>query len=908
MARNPFSDLPGSDRPTLILIDASSYVYRAYHAVPHLSTKQGIPTNAVHGFTNMVLKALREAAPTHLALVFDAPGETFRSEIDANYKANRPAAPGDLVPQFGLVREVVRALNLPLVEERGVEADDVIATLGSRALAEGFRVVVVTGDKDFMQLVGSDLVLFDSMRDRWTVAKDVEERLGVRPDQVVDLMALCGDEIDNVPGVPGIGPKTAAQLIAQFGSLEGLLAHVGEVARPKLREALEGRVESIRRARRLVELKRDVPLAVTFDSLRLTPPDPKPLRELFERLEFTRLLRDLPVEPSGASQVLASNRDGPSAALSSPRMLSGAAEVADAVAFLRANAPVGLHASLGFSAPPSPNPLGLALAAGMEGGIRAFYLPLEAEGTREALATWARPVVELLEDARVAKVGFGLKRVWTSLRSVGVPTSGLEFDAELACYLLDPGRRAYLLPDVARSRLALELPAIEGRGTRAGPGEIPAIAAFAAAAAAEAALRLTPGLRSDLESEKLATLFDELEMPLLPVLAEMEWAGVRVDLAALADLGSEVERTLESLTSRLYELAGHPFNVASNRQLAQVLFEELKLPVIRRTKTGPSTDQDVLEKLADKHPLPQTVLEIRTLAKLKSTYLDALPQLVDRRDQRIHTTFNQATAATGRLSSSDPNLQNIPTRSELGQRIRKAFIAEPGFVLISADYSQIELRVLAHVSADSALAAAFAGDQDVHTQTAAEVFGVPLDGVTAEMRRAAKAINYGIAYGQSAFGLSQRLELPGAEAQAIIDRYFQRFRGVRRWLDETITSARKEGSVSTLFGRRRLLPDILSRNAAVRQASERMAVNTPIQGTAADLIKRAMLEVGRRLHGGRLRARLLLQVHDELVFEALEAEAEQVQRLATEAMEGAGSLSVPLKVVVAVGPSWADVH
>jgi len=906
MAQAPFSEMHGSDRPTLILIDASSYVYRAYHALPHLSTKQGLPTNAVHGFTNMVLKTLREAAPTHLAMVFDAHGETFRSSIDPNYKATRSAAPEDLVPQFGLVREMVRALNLPLLEEQGVEADDVIATLGRQAIEQGFRVVVVTGDKDFMQLVGPNLVLFDSMRDRWTDAKEVEERLGVRPDQVVDLMALTGDQVDNVPGVPGVGPKTAAQLIQQFGTLENLLSHLPEVAKPKLRQALEEGRETVRRARQLVALKMDVPLPITLNSLLLKPPDAGPLRILFERLEFTRLLRDLPLGAQDRTDPAASSSVAPQASFSAPSILTNAAEAVEAAAFLSAHAPVAVQVALGASEPLGNRALGMALAGGSGTGVRSFYLPLEMQAKTPA---WAQPLADLLGDAGVAKVGFGLKRGWTALRPLGVAMAGLQFDAELACYLLDPGRREHLLSDVVRSRLSLELPAVDAKsGKKAGPAELPAVTAPAATAAAEASLRLVQVLREELVAEKLADLFDDLEMPLVPLLAEMEWAGVRVDLQALSDFRSEVAATLEGLTSRLYELAGHPFNVASNRQLAQVLFEELNLPVIRRTKTGPSTDQDVLEKLAEKHPLPTTVLEIRSLSKLKSTYLDALPELVDPRDGRIHTTFNQATAATGRLSSSDPNLQNIPTRTELGQRIRRAFVAENGFVLVSADYSQIELRVLAHVSGDPALAAAFAGEQDVHTQTAAEVFGVTLPNVTAEMRRAAKAINYGIAYGQSAFGLSQRLELPAAEAQAIIDRYFKRFVGVRRWLDDTIAKARAEGSVTTPFGRRRLLPDILSRNAAVRQASERMAVNTPIQGGAADLIKRAMLEVGRRLHAGGLRARLLLQVHDELVFEAPVAEAEPVQELAREAMESAGKLSVPLRVVVAVGHSWAEVH
>ena len=586
-----------------------------------------------------------------------------------------------------------------------------------------------------------------------------------------------------------------------------------------------------------------------------------------------------------------------------PEICSSPAQLAEAVRFLRAQPQVAVHVEVSGEGPIPDRVQGVSLAGG-EKQPRTFYVAY-AQG-------FPPPIQELLQDPAVVKVGFGLKRAWTALKRVGVELPRLAFDAELACYLLDAGRK-HLLEDVSRERLGQVPPALSAAPPLA-PKEAQLtfietdFLAPAGCARAEAALRLAPLLAQSLREQELQQLFHELEMPLLPVLAEMEWTGVRIDAAVLQRISAEVTAQIDGLVRRIYELAGHEFNVASNKQLAQVLFEELGLPVVRRTKTGPSTDQEVLEKLAGQHALPAAVIEHRTLAKLKGTYLDALPELIDRRDGRVHTTFNQATAATGRLSSSDPNLQNIPTRTELGQRIREAFVAPPGCKLISADYSQIELRVLAHVSGDPALREAFAREEDVHTRTAAEVFSVPPADVTPQMRRAAKAINFGIAYGQSAFGLSQRLELPAKEAQGIIDRYFARYAGVRAWLDRTIEEARAKGVVSTLFGRRRLLPDIHSRNPAVRQAAERMAVNTPIQGTAADLIKRAMLRAVQALREQGLAARMILQVHDELLFEVPEAEIERCTHLAREAMSGAGKLDVPLVVTLGVGDNWAEIH
>ena len=919
--------------PTLLLMDGTYFVFRAYHALPPLTTRSGVATHAAYGFTTMLLKALREVAPTHAAVAFDLGGSDARSAIDPCYKANRTEPPADLRPQFDLARRVVKALRLPVIEERGTEADDFLGTLSRAAEREGFFTVLLAGDKDFMQIVDERTWLLDTMYDRWVGPAQVVEKTGVRPDQIVEYMALLGDQVDNVAGIPGVGPKTAAQLIQQFGTVAQLFTRLSEVPKDKLREKLRAHADTVALARRLVELKLDVPLPLTLAELLRREPDPAELRRLFEELEFTRLVRDLPAPtqaltgdaPAQASGHALAADDGvetpPAADEAKPALVWAPATVAasgvvcaEVFRFFAAQPQLALHGEFSGAGERPHELVGVALAAPGEGAVvRTAYLPLAHDGLGGRIEAPARVALQaLLADAAVVKVGFGLKRVITALRSLGMPVAGASFDSELALYLVDPGRREHALVDIVPQRFAAALPKVElleaSRKKLALSTLAPETVAPRAAASAQAALALQPLLTAELQQLGLWTLFCELEMPLLPLLAEMEWTGVRVDLEALAALSREVDAQIDTLRERIHAQAGAPFNIASNKQLAGVLFEKLNLPILRRTKTGPSTDQDVLEKLAREHPLPAAVLELRQLAKLKGTYLDALPLLIDPRDGRLHTTFNQATAATGRLSSSDPNLQNIPTRTDLGRRIRRAFVAEPGALLISADYNQIELRILAHMSQDPVLCDSFARQVDIHTQTAAEVFGVPLADVSVTMRSAAKAINFGIAYGLSAFGLSQRLELPPKEAQAIINRYFERYHGVREWLDATIEAARREGSVSTLFGRRRLLPDLHSKNMMVRQGAERMAVNTPIQGTAADLIKRAMLRATQQLTAGGFAARMTLQVHDELVFEAPAAEATAVATLAREAMEGAGTLSVPLVVTVGTDRNWADAH
>jgi DNA polymerase-1 len=901
--------------PTLTLIDGSGFIFRAYHALPHLSTTKGVPTNAVYGFTTMVLKALREHAPTHVALVFDAAGRrSFRHDLDDTYKANRPEAPDDLVRQFPLVREVADVLRVPVLEEAGFEADDVIGTLACRAREQGWDVVIVTGDKDFAQLVGEKVTLYDPMaeasgRGGWTGAAEVEKKMGVPPERVVEYQAILGDKIDNVPGIPGVGEVTAAALIRRFGTVEEMLRRPAEIPQAvarggeKLKEKIVANAERLRLNRRLVELRCDMPLPYEPAAFERRPIDSDRTRALFSELEFSRLLRDLPPPPTSRRE-------------DRTELVLTRAALDAAVALAVQAREVGLRSVISADRPRAEPAAGLAFAA----AGRAFYLPLAhrylgapAQLPLEEVRAALRPLVE---DAAVAKHGHDLKLEDHALHSLGLGLAGAGVDTELASRLLLPTRREHALADVARERISCELPSLEpaapARGGRrapaAGPAELTVEQVAQVAGPCAAILpELASALRQGLADDGLTRLYEEVERPLVPVLARMERRGILVDTSAMEAMSEEFGHAMRELETRIHAAAGRAFHIASTRELAQVLFEELKLPVLKRLKTGPSTDQDVLERLAEQHPLPALVLEHRSLAKLKGTYVDALPHLVAE-DGRIHTTFHQGGAATGRLSSSDPNLQNIPIRTELSKRIRAAFVAPPGQVLMSADYSQIELRILAHYADDPALLAAFRAREDVHAATAAETFGVARDAVTSDQRRIAKVLNFGIAYGLSAFGLSQRLDMPPAEAQAIIDRYFGRYAAVKRWLDETVARARREGEVRTLFGRKRALPELMSRNPALRQGAERMAVNTPIQGTAADVVKIAMLRVDAALERERLDARLLLQVHDELVLEVGEGDSARVADLLRREMPAAAQLAVPLEVEVGSGRSWAEAH
>ncbi len=946
--------------PTLTLIDGSGFIFRAYHAIPPLTSSKGVPTNAVLGFANMLLKALREHAPTHVAMVLDVSRRSFRTELDPTYKAQRPAPPDDLVPQFPLVRDVTRALSVPILEQEGFEADDIIATLATHARGHGWEVVIVTGDKDFGQLVDDKIRLYDPMAEArgqggWSGPAEVEAKMGVPPAQVIELQALLGDKVDNVPGIPGVGEVTAAALIRHFGSIEALLARPEEIPQAvkrggeKLKEKVVAGAERLRLNRKLVTLDAHMALPWDPEQLLRRPVDGELAKALFTELEFTRLLRELPALVAASSTPSASPAPAASpASTSTPtgtptptptptatptstpastptptptptapqpvvatELVLDLAALGAAVEALSAAPALGLLL-VGTGSAPRTDPLvGLALA----GGGRAFYLPL---GHRYlgAPAPLPAPVVAsalrpLLASGKPVHA-HDRKAVAHRLAKLGLELGAPGEDTDLMSRLLTPTRREHGLGEVARERLRLELPpdpvAGEKRGGTGHEGaEVERVAPWAGAGAA-ALPALVAALGAELEAVGLTALYRDIERPLVPVLLDLERAGIAVDSAAMEAMSAEFGAAIDTLEQRLTAAAGHPFNVASTRELGKVLFEELGLPVQKKLKTGPSTDVEVLEKLAEQHPLPGLVLEHRSLSKLKGTYVDALPLLVDPADGRIHTTFHQAGAATGRLSSVDPNLQNIPVRTELSRRIRAAFVAPPGRRLVSADYSQIELRILAHYAADPALLESFRKGEDVHTRTAAETFGVAAEEVTSDQRRVAKVLNFGIAYGLSAFGLSQRLGLPPREAQGIIDRYFARYAGVKRWLDAIVAEARRAGEVRTLFGRLRPMPEIVARNQALRQAAERTAVNTPIQGTAADVVKIAMLRVQAALARERLDARMLLQVHDELVLEAAEGAVEQVSVLLRREMEGAASLAVPLLVEVGHGRSWAEAH
>jgi len=896
---------------TLTLIDASGFVFRAYHALPSLTTSKGVVTHAVLGFTRMLLKLLRERQPTHLVLCFDRDSRKGRLAIDPNYKANREAPPPDLMQQFDWIRKVAAVLKLPILEVPGWEADDVIATMVKKARAAGFHTEIITSDKDLLQLLAEDVKIYDPVKDVPLDERTALERYGVKATQMRDYQALVGDAIVNIPKVPGIGPKTAADLLAKFGSVENLLAHLDEVPRPKTREALKENRAQLERALKLVTVREDLELDAEPDRFAVQEIDRTGARALFTELEFYRLLNDLPAPPPTPLRQEATVVRDEAGLRAVAEAIAAAERVAMAPAF-EGDAHSATLRGLGLLASsPSPRARGEGSGEARDPGplisSACFFVDVEACGG----ALVGRVLGPALVKQARAVTAHDAKALLHLLYSLGVELNEVGGDVELLSYLLNPSRKEHALLDLARERLRAELPPWpEAQGSK-GRAPLKDISVERAAAvfgaAADAIDRLTPELWTETEGVGLGKVAKELELPLVPVLARLERAGVLIDRAALKEISVLVDAQCEAMLKEVYRHAGKEFNVGSPLQLAQVLYEELKLPIFKKGKTGPSTDHEVLEKLAELHPLPNAISEYRNVAKLKSTYLDTLPELIGA-DGRIRTTFNQAAAATGRLSSVNPNLQNIPIRTELGKQIRRAFIAEPGWVLVSADYSQVELRILAHISGDEGLVQAFAEGADVHARTAAEVFGVPLAEVTQDQRRAAKMVNYGIAYGLSPHGLSIRLNIPSEEAKSIIDRYFERFSGIARYVEETVEKARRSGYVESLFGRRRYMPDLASRNRSIAMAAERAAINMPIQGSAADIIKRAMLELDHKIAGQKLNGRMLLQVHDELLFESPEGEAQALSALAKEVMAGVAQLRVPLVVDVGIGRSWADAH
>ena len=891
----------------LYLVDGSTFIFRAFFAIRSLTNSEGLPTNAVYGFTAMLLKLLEAEQPDHLAVVFDKSGVTFRNEIYPDYKANRPPAPEELVPQFPLVREVTRAFRIPTLELDGYEADDIIATLATRAAEQGLETVIVSSDKDLMQLVGPTCTMLDTMKDVRYGPAEVVDKMGVRPDQIVDLLALMGDSVDNIPGVRGIGAKTAAALLAEHESLDGVYAALGASAiRGRRGEILAEHRDMAYLSQRLATVHREAPIGVGLADLARREPDRPALAALFRRLEFKSWLRRF-TDGDADPEREALTRDG-FALVRTPselRALTDALATSGGFAF---------DTETTSLRPVEAGLVGLSFAIDPR---RAWYVPVAH------LSLDARPQVgvaaaldalgPLLSDPALPKAAQNGKYDVQVLRCHGVEVRGITFDTMLASYLADADKYQHSLDNIALDRLGhrtIRFEDVAGKGKHQVTfDQVPVeTARDYACEDAQLVMALQPGLRRDLERLGLSGLLTDLELPLALVLADMELTGVRVDTQLLRRLSDDLGRRARQIEARAHTLAGRPFAVGSPKQLAQILFDELGLTPVKRTKTGYSTDSGVLEELAAAHELPGAVLEWRQLSKLKSTYTDVLPTLVSPRSGRIHTSYNQAVAATGRLSSTEPNLQNIPIRTEEGRRIREAFVADPGHVLLAADYSQIELRVLAHLAGDEGMREAFHQGVDIHQRTASEVFGVPLEEVTREQRGMAKTINFGVLYGMSAFRLARQQGVPRAAAQEFIDRYFARFPRVLAWKDATLAEARAKGRVQTILGRVRRVGGIDSKNAQARHAAERVAVNTPVQGSAADIIKLAMVRIHRRLAAELPQVRMVLQVHDELVFEVPEEAVDATRALVVEEMEGAFRLEIPLVVNVATGANWLEAH
>lgn len=891
-----------SNKEPVFLVDGSSYLHRAYHAIGRLSNSKGFPTNVVLGFTKMLLKLLQEKHPRYIAIVFDAKGPTFRHEIYEEYKANRPPMPEDLAVQIPLVKKVIEALNIKMLEVEGYEADDIIGTLARKCQEQGHEVIMVTGDKDFRQLISRMAIMWDTMKDKVTGFQSLKTEYGLDPSQFIDVMGLSGDSSDNIPGVPGIGEKTAIKLIKEFGSLEKVLESIDLIKGKKLKENLRENVESALLSKKLVTINQDVPLEVDIKGLAIGEPDRQKLSELFRELEFRDLWDQFTVRKERDKDY---------------NICWTEAELSRLISQIREKGLVCLDTETTSENPFKAKLVGISFSL-QEG--KAIYLPLGhdyAEAPKQIPMDKAlsalRPV---LEDDHIAKVGQNIKYDAEVLHFHSIELKGMYFDTMVASYVINPGLRQHNLEALSQQYLNYKMITygdLVGKGKKAknfSQVNIEAAAEYSCEDA-DITLRLMRVLSERLDSVKNEELFYGLEMKLIPVLMEMELAGIKIDVEFFQALSKKMASELKELEQEIYKEAGMEFNINSPQQLGYVLFEKLQLPTQRKTtKTKRySTDVKVLKKLAAyPHKVPKLVLRYRTLNKLKSTYLDALVKMVEPSTGRLHTSFNQTVTATGRLSSSNPNLQNIPIRGEEGKEIRKGFIAEKGFKFVSADYSQIELRVFAHYSGDPAFKEAFERGDDIHTRTASEIMGVSSEEVTSDMRRIAKAINFGIIYGMGPQKLSEELEIDLSSAKQYIAAYYERYKGVLAYKERMIKDAREKGYVTTLFNRRRYVPDIDNPKQVIRAEAERIAVNTPIQGTAADLIKKAMINLYERLELENFRSRMLLQVHDELLFEVPEDEVKAVIPLIKEEMENVYPLDVPLKVDVGVGTNWSEAH
>ncbi len=881
------------------IIDGNSYIYRAFYAIRGLSTSTGLPTNAVFGFANMLLKVIKDKTPDLLAIVFDPKGPTRRHGEYKEYKAHRPPMPRDLIPQVPYIHKLVEAFRIPVFVIDGQEADDVIATLARDAESRGMDITIVTGDKDLLQLVGPRIQIYDTLKEKIYGPADVEERFSVPPDRVVEIMGLMGDASDNIPGVPGIGEKTAKVLIEQYGTIDNLLAHARDITKPKLKQSLVENADLARLSRELAILHADVPIMIDYDDLKLKAPDGPALLGILKELEFTALLKHVIQEPEPDVDYFTVLED------QDLQNLVSALSSADEFCFdTETTSRDAMQAGL----------VGISFAIRP---LQAYYLPVghsyPGAPKQISLDHALGSLKPVMENPAIKKIGQNIKYDLLVLGHYGVHVKGVSFDSMIASYLLNPGKASHSLDSLALeyfNHKTITYAEVTGSGKKQigfAEVDVPTATRYSGEDA-DITLRLKQKLAPLLREQNLERLFLDMEMPLMEVLSDMERVGVKINADFLTSMSKKLGIDMAKIERTIYELAGMEFNINSPKQLAEILFVKLQLTPTKKTKTGFSTNVDVLEELAPFHPLPAEILKYRTLSKLKSTYIDSLPLMINPKTGRLHTSLNQTVTATGRLSSSEPNLQNIPIRTEVGREIRQAFIAEQGSSLLSADYSQIELRVLAHMSNDPALIKTFQDNEDVHTRTASEIFGLAPEEVTSEMRRKAKAVNFGIIYGISAFGLAQDIGVSNAEAKRYIDDYFAQYPKVREFIDRTISDAKMNGYVSTLFNRRRFIPELASSTAAVRNFGERMAINTPIQGTAADLIKLAMINIQKRLMFENLGSKMILQVHDELVFEVPDGEIELMKKLVKEEMEGVLTLSVPIRVDVGVGKNWDEAH
>ncbi len=898
------------------IIDGHSHLYAAYYAIRGLTSPTGEPTNAVYGMTSVILKVLRDHQPDYIVAVFDPPGKTFRSQIYPEYKANRPPTPDDLEIQVTRIQQVLETLGIKILVIEGYEADDVIATLALNSTKKNMEVIICSKDKDLEQIISDKIKLYDTTKDKVTDLDTLFKEKGIKPTQVVDMLALVGDPIDNIPGVPGVGPKTAVKLIKEFGNIDEIIKNKDKLP-PKVRDYLSDpkNIEKIYLSRKLVKLAPDVPISLNFDEWKPIPFDEDKLVSLFTELGFNRFLEQLGLAQKAREkqkQNLITSKAKSTFPSSQPlkfNQITSLNELRSLTEQWKKVDIISVDTETTDVDPMKANLVGIAFSADPQTG---WYLPIRTMDNQHLDFDKVKQILKpILEDPRIKKVGQNIKYDLNVLRRYNIELKGIWFDTMIASYVLDPARPSHSMDYLAQQFLGyqtIKLKELIGTGRNQLTLDLITTSDVAEYSAEDAVItyNLYKVLDEKLKEEGLKSLFHNLEMPLLEVLADMEYAGVSIDTDKLAELSNKLADKIHNLTREIFNIAKHPFNIDSPKQLAEVLFDELKLPTVKQTRTGRSTDVEVLQSLAKKHPLPALILEYRQLVKLKNTYIDKLPEMINPKTGKIHTSFNQTVTATGRLSSSEPNLQNIPIKSEIGKEIRSAFVPEDrknNFIL-TCDYSQIELRLLAHLSEDEKLIQAFLDDQDIHSFVASQIFATHIENISPEQRSIAKTVNFGIIYGQTPHGLAKTLGISRREAQLFIQNYFKQYPRVKEFTQKCIEQAKEKGYVETIMGRRRRIPEIHSRASSVRALGERTAINTVVQGSAADLIKLAMINIHQQIHQGNIHAKMLIQVHDELVFEIPQKNVEQTTQKITDLMTSAMKLKVPLKVDAGWGPNW----